>query len=76
MGLGQSGANTTGSIVDIVTIDVDAAVIIDIRGIVTIVAGRPQPPPTRPYNRIPRIKPVLKQYMLMLFKAIIAFYHY
>ena len=54
---GQSGANTAGVIVDIVTIDVDIAVIVDIGGIVTVVAGRPKPPPRSPYNQNPRKRP-------------------
>ena len=45
MGLGQSGANTATHGADIVAIDVEIAIIVDIGGIVTIVARRPQPPP-------------------------------
>ena len=41
----QSGANTDIVIVDIVAIVVDRPVIVDIGGIVLIIAGRPQPPP-------------------------------
>jgi hypothetical protein len=46
MRLGQIGANTTVVVVDIVTIYVDITVIVDIGGIVTVVTGRPKPPPT------------------------------
>jgi len=45
---GQSGANTTptaASKPDIITIDVDIAIMVDIGGIIRVVAGRPQPPP-------------------------------
>jgi len=41
----QSRANTASLIIDIVTIEVYIAVIVDIRGIILIVAGRPEPPP-------------------------------
>jgi len=41
----QSRANTTSLIIDIVAIEVDIAVIVDIRGVILIVAGRPKPPP-------------------------------
>ncbi|MCL2628245.1 MAG: hypothetical protein FWD44_06085 [Oscillospiraceae bacterium] len=44
MGVGQSGTNAI-VVVDIITIVVDIAVGIDVRGIITIVAGRPKPPP-------------------------------
>ena len=54
MGLGQSGANSAVVVVDIVAIDVDIAVIVDIGGIIAIIAGRPQPPPRRRYNQNPR----------------------
>ncbi|MCL2051843.1 MAG: hypothetical protein FWG91_08990 [Lachnospiraceae bacterium] len=54
MGSGQSGANTTIVIVDIVAIHIDIAVVVDIGGIISIVAGRPQPPPTSPCNQNPR----------------------
>ena len=53
MGLGQSGANAAGVIVDIVAIDVDIAVIVDIGGIVRIVAGRPKPPPRSRITKTP-----------------------
>jgi hypothetical protein len=54
MGLGQSGANTI-IVVDIVTIDIDIAIIVDISGIITIVARRPKPPPviTEPLKLTP-----------------------
>ena len=40
----QCGTNAIIIIVDIVAIIVDRAIVVDIRGVVTIVAGRPQPP--------------------------------
>ena len=50
----QIGPHRNVIVVDIVADSVDAAVVIDDGRIVTIVAGRPQPPPACPYNRIPR----------------------
>ncbi|MCL1997962.1 MAG: hypothetical protein FWG65_04260 [Turicibacter sp.] len=44
MSLGQSGANSATRR-DIVAIHVDIAVLVDIGGIVRVVARRPQPPP-------------------------------
>jgi len=41
----QSRANTASLIIDIVTIEVYIAFIVDIRGVILIVAGRPEPPP-------------------------------
>ena len=41
----QIGANGVIIVVDIITISVNITVIVDIRGIVCIVARRPQPPP-------------------------------
>ena len=74
MGVGQSGANTTRVVVDIVTIDIDVTIIVDIRGIVTVVAGRPKPPPARPYNQIPRITPLTQSSVSFCFRTVIAFY--
>ena len=42
-------------LVDIVAVLVDVAVIVDIGGIILIVAGRPQPPPAEPIQSNPRI---------------------
>jgi len=52
-GLGQSGAYTACFIVDIVAIDVEFAVIVDIGGIITIVAGRAEPPPESRTTKTP-----------------------
>ena len=41
----QCGANGVIIVVDIVTVVIDGAVIVDICSVVRIVAGRPQPPP-------------------------------
>jgi hypothetical protein len=54
LGLGQSGTNTAIVVVDIVAIRVDIAVIVDIGGVITVIAGRPQPPPRSRYNQNPR----------------------
>ena len=45
MRLGQGGANTAVVVVDVVAVDAGIAVVVDIGGIIAIVAGRPQPPP-------------------------------
>jgi hypothetical protein len=57
MGVGQSGAHTAGVIIYVVAIDVDIAVIIDVGGIIAVIAGRPKPPPPSPYNQNPRKHP-------------------
>ena len=41
----QCGPNCVIVVVDIVTVVVDGAVVVDICSVVRIVAGRPQPPP-------------------------------
>ena len=41
----QCGADSVFVVVDIVTVVVDGAVVVDICSVVRIVAGRPQPPP-------------------------------
>ena len=65
----QCGTNAIIIIVDIVAIIVDRAIVVDIRGVVTIVAGRPQPPSAHglSIHRIPGPKPVT---------AVISFCHY
>ena len=57
MRLGQGGPNTTVVVVDVVAIDVDVAVVVDIGGIVAIVAGRPQPPPRSRTTKTPDKRP-------------------
>ena len=54
MGLGQSGTDAAVVVVDVVAIDVDVAVVVDIGGIVAVVAGRPKLPPRSRYNQNPR----------------------
>ena len=59
-GLGmQCGADAVVVVVDIVAIVVDRAIVIDVGGVVCIVARRPQPP-VSPYNRIPKSSLLLK----------------
>ena len=53
MGLRQSRPDATTIIVDIVAVDVDTAVIVDIGGVVAIIAGRPQPPPRSRITKTP-----------------------
>ena len=55
----QFGADSIVIVVDIVAVLVDVVVIVDIGGIILIVAGRPQPAPAEePYNRIPESRHV------------------
>ena len=42
---GQCGANAIVVVVDIVTISVDLAIIVNICSVIRIITGRPQPPP-------------------------------
>ena len=52
----QSGADSTEIDEDIAAVLTDVAVIVDIGGIILIVAGRPQPPPAEePIQSDPRI---------------------
>lgn len=44
----QCGANGVITVVDIVAVVVDGAVVVDICSVAGIVAGRPQPPPAEP----------------------------
>lgn len=52
----QCGANRIITVVDIVTVLINAAIVVDIGSIVLIIAGRPQPPPAEnPVQSNPRI---------------------
>ena len=60
----QSGTNGIVIIVDVVAIVIVRAIVVDVRCVVLIIAGRAKPPPAEPIQPNPRIRPA---------KAVISF---